>query len=90
MRAYATHASLEKHIFHVKGLHLGHVAKSFGLREAPSLVKSSGEPRKPTKAGKPNIDMKRKAYSMMKSLAASEFGDGDLATLAKKRNKTRK
>ncbi len=27
-----------KKIFHVKNLHIGHVAKSFGLREAPKDV----------------------------------------------------
>ncbi|CAG8480935.1 13943_t:CDS:2 [Acaulospora colombiana] len=38
IRAYATHSSSEKHIFHVKKLHLGHIAKSFGLRETPSDI----------------------------------------------------
>ncbi|KAI0790774.1 P-loop containing nucleoside triphosphate hydrolase protein [Abortiporus biennis] len=38
MRAYATHPSDEKHIFHIKHLHLGHLAKAFALREAPSAV----------------------------------------------------
>ena len=41
MRAYATHPSNEKHIFHVKNLHLGHLAKAFALREAPSKVSAS-------------------------------------------------
>ncbi|RIA91764.1 P-loop containing nucleoside triphosphate hydrolase protein, partial [Glomus cerebriforme] len=41
IRAYATHISLEKHIFHVKKLHLGHIAKSFGLREAPSNINNN-------------------------------------------------
>ncbi|KDQ57783.1 hypothetical protein JAAARDRAFT_130822 [Jaapia argillacea MUCL 33604] len=36
MRAYATHPSDEKHIFHIRHLHLGHLAKSFALRDAPS------------------------------------------------------
>eukprot|EP00743_Colponemidia_sp_Colp-15_P007835 GILK01008485.1.p1 GENE.GILK01008485.1~~GILK01008485.1.p1 ORF type:complete len:901 (-),score=189.09 GILK01008485.1:63-2714(-) len=36
VRSYSTHASDTKHIFHVKNLHLGHVAKSFALEEAPS------------------------------------------------------
>lgn len=36
LRAYATHPSDEKHIFHVKNLHSGHLAKAFGLRDAPS------------------------------------------------------
>lgn len=35
VRAYATYPSSLKDIFHVKNLHLGHVAKSFALREAP-------------------------------------------------------
>lgn len=38
VRAYATHPSNEKEIFHVKNLHLGHLAKAFGLREAPSGI----------------------------------------------------
>ena len=36
VRAYSTHCKETKHIFHVKRLHLGHVAKSFGLKEPPS------------------------------------------------------
>ncbi|GAA5991874.1 hypothetical protein JCM10908_002250 [Rhodotorula pacifica] len=36
IRAYATHPSSEKHLFNLKALHLGHLAKSFGMREAPS------------------------------------------------------
>lgn len=35
VRAYATYPSNLKHIFHIKNLHLGHVAKSFALRDAP-------------------------------------------------------
>jgi ATP-dependent RNA helicase DDX31/DBP7 len=38
MRAYATHPSNEKHIFHVRQLHMGHLAKAFALREAPKSV----------------------------------------------------
>ncbi|KAF9969283.1 ATP-dependent RNA helicase dbp7 [Actinomortierella ambigua] len=38
VKAYATHPSSEKHIFHIKNLHLGHIAKSFALREAPSDI----------------------------------------------------
>lgn len=38
MRAYATHPSDEKHMFHVRNLHLGHLAKAFALREAPGVV----------------------------------------------------
>lgn len=38
MRAYATHPSDEKHIFHVRHLHIGHLAKSFALRDAPRAI----------------------------------------------------
>ncbi|KAI0374087.1 DEAD-domain-containing protein [Pilatotrama ljubarskyi] len=40
IRAYATHPSDEKHIFHIRHLHLGHLAKAFALREAPTAVTS--------------------------------------------------
>jgi ATP-dependent RNA helicase DDX31/DBP7 len=40
MRAYATHPSAEKHLFHIRHLHLGHLAKAFALRDAPKAVKS--------------------------------------------------
>lgn len=38
VKSYATHPAAEKHIFHIKNLHLGHIAKSFALREAPSDI----------------------------------------------------
>ena len=38
IRAYATHSKGTKHIFHVRSLHFGHVAKSFALRETPTLA----------------------------------------------------
>lgn len=41
VRAYATHSMDTKGIFSVQSLHLGHVAKSFGLRESPKALRSS-------------------------------------------------
>ena len=41
MRAYATHPSSEKHIFHIRNLHMGHLAKAFALRDAPNSVKAA-------------------------------------------------
>lgn len=38
VRAYATHPSSEKDIFHVKRLHLGHLAASFGLDREPKRM----------------------------------------------------
>jgi ATP-dependent RNA helicase DDX31/DBP7 len=39
IRAYTTHVSSEKAIFNHRGLHYGHLAKSFGLREKPTAIK---------------------------------------------------
>ncbi|OQV10910.1 Helicase conserved domain-containing protein [Cladophialophora immunda] len=36
VRAYATHIASERKWFDIKELHLGHLCKSFGLRETPS------------------------------------------------------
>lgn len=36
LRSYATHSRATKHIFHIKNLHLGHLSKSFALKDPPS------------------------------------------------------
>lgn len=41
LRAYTTYPSHLKHIFHIRSLHLGHTAKSFGLRDAPQSLSSA-------------------------------------------------
>lgn len=38
IRAYATHVAAERHIFNMKSLHLGHLSKSFALRDAPGSI----------------------------------------------------
>ena len=38
VRAYATHVLRERGMFDVKGLHLGHLAKAFALRERPGSM----------------------------------------------------
>lgn len=38
MRAYATHKAANRDIFHVRSLHLGHLASSFGLAQPPSSL----------------------------------------------------
>ena len=40
VRAYATHSGDSKGVFRVQLLHLGHVAKSFALRESPSGLRN--------------------------------------------------
>nr|XP_043882888.1 probable ATP-dependent RNA helicase DDX31 isoform X1 [Solea senegalensis] len=41
LRAYTTYPAHLKHIFHIRSLHLGHTAKSFGLRDAPQGLNSA-------------------------------------------------
>lgn len=53
MRAYATHPSTEKHIFHVRHLHLGHLAKAFALRDAPKSISGKGKGKKATDSHPP-------------------------------------
>ena len=51
IRAYATHVANERHIFNMQTLHLGHLAKAFGLRDKPGSIKVPGlRPAKMTKA----------------------------------------
>ncbi|KAG2037467.1 hypothetical protein BDR03DRAFT_802710, partial [Suillus americanus] len=38
IRAYTTRPSNENHIFHVRHLHIGHLAKAFALHEAPKTI----------------------------------------------------
>jgi ATP-dependent RNA helicase DDX31/DBP7 len=53
VRAYSTHPHEEKRFFHVKNLHLGHLAKSFGLRETPGKIGGGGgSKKKDAKGGK--------------------------------------
>lgn len=50
VRAYATHVAAERKFFDIKDLHLGHLAKSFGLRDAPGGLNKVGVGR--AKGGK--------------------------------------
>ena len=43
VRAYATHVARERGIFDVKGLHLGHLAKAFALRDRPGHFGRGGK-----------------------------------------------
>lgn len=75
IRAYATHLSSERQFFNVKLLHLGHLAKSFGLRETPKkLGRTSGEitNRESKKKEDPKKKMLRMAR-MAEKAQSSEF-----------------
>ncbi len=72
IKAYTTHPTQYKGIFNVKRVHLGHIAKSFGLRDAPS---SGGGKR----------EEKEKEEKVKKRIAnVSEFGSGMMYKRQKK------
>jgi len=78
LRAYATHPSDEKHIFHIRHLHLGHLAKSFALRDAPSTMSGHGKSQSTT-GGKKRARRPKKH---------NEEGDGDDDPDAERRMQT--
>merc|ERR1712226_405758 len=47
LRAYPTKEKQIRHLFSARALHLGHVARSLGLRETPKMISTARE--RPTK-----------------------------------------
>ncbi|KJZ79865.1 ATP-dependent RNA helicase DBP7 [Hirsutella minnesotensis 3608] len=86
IRAYATHVKDERVHFDMTQLHLGHVAKSFGLREAPGGL-GAGIERKAKRGAKdsakdhasehkPARDIIKEKSRMLMRAAADEFNIG--------------
>ena len=77
VRAYATFPSDYKHIFHVKRLHLGHVASAFGLKEAPGLIGKSATRERlqaaKDKKRKESVKAKKEAQEKRKRKAANKM-----------------
>lgn len=73
MRAYTTYPSSLKHVFHVKSLHLGHLAASFGLREAPKKIGAGGAAaeRKKRKAEGQKAAVKKQKQAWHKTAKAA-------------------
>ncbi|KAK9469985.1 P-loop containing nucleoside triphosphate hydrolase protein [Dipodascopsis tothii] len=73
IRAYTTHLSAERDIFSVRDLHLGHLAKAFGLRESPTGVNK----REKERAGPDYAKRKMlQVANVHASAGASEFNIG--------------
>ncbi|KAG5189163.1 P-loop containing nucleoside triphosphate hydrolase protein [Tribonema minus] len=51
VRAYATHSADTKQAFQVRALHLGHVARSFALKDAPAAIRVAGKPQQRSSGG---------------------------------------
>ncbi|XP_053421637.1 probable ATP-dependent RNA helicase DDX31 isoform X2 [Nycticebus coucang] len=91
IRAYATYPRELKHIFHVRSLHLGHVAKSFGLRDAPQNLNVSAVKKKKANLRRPDLPKKTQSKRHLAEILRSEYSSGLEASVAKvkKRDKRR-
>ncbi|OJJ79488.1 putative ATP-dependent RNA helicase [Aspergillus glaucus CBS 516.65] len=76
IRAYATHIASERNMFNIKELHLGHLAKSFALRDRPSKVNVPGL-RQGQDATKKDYKADRKSTAGKKRKAGSGGRDDD-------------
>ncbi|XP_037115622.1 probable ATP-dependent RNA helicase DDX31 isoform X2 [Syngnathus acus] len=88
LRSYATYPARLKHVFHIRALHLGHAAKSFGLRDAPRDLadgaRGGGGPRGAPSAAKARHKLHRLQQQSAKA-AADEFSAGLQFTTKKKK-----
>ncbi|XP_056275071.1 probable ATP-dependent RNA helicase DDX31 [Pseudoliparis swirei] len=96
LRAYTTYPTRLKHIFHIRSLHLGHAAKSFGLRDAPQDLIAPSAPRARThnknqnhKKGTSSRPAGAKRLNNRQMLL-SEFSSGLEGAESKKRKKKKK
>ncbi|KAK2507245.1 hypothetical protein MC885_017731 [Smutsia gigantea] len=89
IRAYATYPRELKHIFHVRLLHLGHVAKSFGLRDAPKNLSVPAIKKRKTNLKRPDLHGKTQSKHRLAEILRSEYSSGMEASVAKvkKQNK---
>ncbi|KAK9974968.1 hypothetical protein ABG768_023032 [Culter alburnus] len=98
LRAYTTYPSSLKHIFHIRNLHLGHAAKSFGLRDAPqglgSSITTNPANSKDSKKGKDKAKRPPKkltAKQRVSNLMRSEYFSGiEGESKSKKKRKKKK
>ncbi|XP_012576784.1 PREDICTED: probable ATP-dependent RNA helicase DDX31 isoform X2 [Condylura cristata] len=72
IRAYTTYPRGLKHIFHVRLLHLGHVAKSFGLRDAPHGLGAPALKRKK----RPDLHKQPRGKPRLADILRSEYSSG--------------
>lgn len=76
-------------MFHIRHLHLGHLAKAFALREAPTALKSNKGPR--AKAGQnaraSSVTSDRKSRKKHTRAAHDSEGEQDVADAEKRMEK---
>ncbi|XP_039718866.1 ATP-dependent DNA helicase DDX31 isoform X1 [Pteropus medius] len=89
IRAYTTYPRELKHIFHVRLLHLGHVAKSFGLRDAPQNLSVSAVKKKKAAPKRPDLRKKTQSKQRLAEILRSEYSSGMEAGIAKVRKQSK-
>jgi len=72
IRAYAVHSKETKSIFHPKKLHLGHVARSFGLREQPTGINVNSKTRRDEKQKGKDFHKKKSDFEKQVKKAKSD------------------
>lgn len=82
IRAYTTYPQELKHIFHVRALHLGHVAKSFGLRDAPGKLGGPAVKKRKAAVRRPDLRRKTQRKCGLAEMLRSEFSSGAEAGVA--------
>ncbi|XP_018614826.1 probable ATP-dependent RNA helicase DDX31 isoform X2 [Scleropages formosus] len=79
LRAYTTYPAGLKRIFHIRSLHLGHAAKSFGLRDAPQGLSTAAGGSQKSRKDAPRKTCPSKTLSRKEraaSLLHSEYASG--------------
>ncbi len=79
LRSYSCYSKEWKAIFHIKNLHIGHVAKSFGIREAPNQIAANSY-----KSFKTNQERKLELTGRAQNQELKEFEDVEYDKLASK------
>ncbi|NWR63529.1 DDX31 helicase, partial [Bucorvus abyssinicus] len=92
--AYTTYPRNLKHIFHIRSLHLGHVAKSFGLRDAPqnlTALPTAGSKKK-AKPRPKRSDLLKKTHGKRRlaEILRSEYSSGMDTGVSKVKKKKKK
>ncbi|XP_066896509.1 ATP-dependent DNA helicase DDX31 isoform X3 [Kogia breviceps] len=89
IRAYATYPRELKHIFHIRSLHLGHVAKSFGLRDAPKNLSALATRKKKANLKRPDLHRKTQSKQRLAEILRSEYSSGMETSVTKVREQNK-
>ncbi|XP_065734719.1 ATP-dependent DNA helicase DDX31 [Phocoena phocoena] len=90
IRAYATYPRELKHIFHIRSLHLGHVAKSFGLRDAPKNLSALATKKKKANLKRPDLHRKTQSKQRLAEILRSEYSSGMETSVTKVREQNKR